>query len=410
MNVFRLKSCNYANQKFNGSALPLVALAFTCFAISPMAQAVVPAPDGGYPGGNTAEGQNALLSLTSGGFNTAVGFISLRSNSTGQLNTAIGAGALLANTADQNTATGAGALLSNTTGIGNTADGAVVLFSNTGGNGNTATGNSALFSNTTGSQNTAIGAGALYSNTGGGNTASGFTALEDNTTGSANVAYGVEALANNTIGNNNTAIGALALANNTNGNYNIALGVDAGGGVTTANNVICIGAGIAGLDVNNTCYIGNIFGVTSIGSAGVFVNGDGKLGTATSSQRFKQEIKPMGNASESLLALKPVSFRYKKEIDPEGKPQFGLVAEDVEKVNPDLVVRDKEGKLYSVRYDQVNAMLLNEFLKEHRKNQEQEATIARLQKQIGALTAGLQKVSAQLEVIKPAPQTALNHP
>jgi hypothetical protein len=147
----------------------------------------------------------------------------------------------------------------------------------------------------------------------------------------------------------------------------------------------------------------------------VFVNGLGKLGTVTSSKRFKEEIKPMGTTSEALFSLRPVAFHYRKEIDPAGTPQLGLVAEDVEKVNPDLVVRDKEGKPYSVRYDQVNAMMLNEFLKEHRKSErrelkieEQEAKIAHQQKQIEALTAGLQKVSAQLELNKPATQTVLN--
>jgi hypothetical protein len=117
----------------------------------------------------------------------------------------------------------------------------------------------------------------------------------------------------------------------------------------------------------------------------------------------------MDNASEAILALKPVTFRYKKDIDPDGTPQFGLVAEEVEKVNPALITRDADGKPYTVRYDQVNAMLLNEFLKEHKTVQEQGATIARLQKQIEALTAGLQKVSAQLELNKPAPQTVLNN-
>ena len=117
----------------------------------------------------------------------------------------------------------------------------------------------------------------------------------------------------------------------------------------------------------------------------------------------------MDEASNKLFALKPVTFRYKKPIDPAGISQFGLVAEEVEKVNPDLVVRDKEGKPYSVRYDQVNAMLLNEFLKEHRKNEEQEATIVRLQKQVETLTAGLQKVNAQIELNNAAPQTVLNN-
>ena len=191
--------------------------------------------------------------------------------------------------------------------------------------------------------------------------------------------------------------------------------------VTTANDVICIGAN--GANVSNSCYIGQIFGATSAGGTAVFINSDGRLGTITSSKRFKEEINPMDKASEARFALKPVTFRYKKEIDPAGRSQFGLVAEEVEKVNPDLIVRDKEGKPYSVRYDQVNAMLLNEFLKEHGKVQEQEATITRLtstdakqeatiakqQKQIEALTAGLQKVSAQLEASKPVPQVVNNN-
>jgi Chaperone of endosialidase len=130
---------------------------------------------------------------------------------------------------------------------------------------------------------------------------------------------------------------------------------------------------------------------------------------ATSSARFKDDIKPMDNASEALFALKPVTFRYKAEIDPAGISEFGLVAEDVARVNHDLVVCDKEGKPYTVRYDAVSAMLLNEFLKAHRKMEEQEATIAKQQKQIDALTAGLQKMSAQLELSKTAPQTVVNN-
>jgi uncharacterized coiled-coil protein SlyX len=205
------------------------------------------------------------------------------------------------------------------------------------------------------------------------------------------------------------------------------LGFGAGTGVTTANGVICIGA--QGNNVDGSCYIGQIFGATSSGGTAVFINSNGRLGTMTSSRRFKEEIKPMESASEALFVLKPVTFRYKKAIDAQGTSQFGLVAEEVDKVNPDLVVRDKEGKPYSVRYEQVNAMLLNEFLKEHkafveeqRKVQEQgatiellksagakqEATIAKQQKQIEALAAGLQKVSTQIEPNKAAPQTVKN--
>jgi len=396
----------------------LITFALVCFALLPRAQAVSPPPDGGYPGGNTAEGQNALLNLATGTYNTAVGLFSLESIATNNFNTAIGAGTLLANTADDNTATGAGALLSNTTGENNTASGVFALFDNTTGDSNTANGFAALGNNTTGSfntangvnalldnttgaNNTAIGNGALFNNTVAfGNTATGFQALLNTTAGGSNTATGVNALFNNTTGGGNTAIGSATLFNNTTGDSNTALGDSAGLGVTTAANVICIGAD--GANVNNSCFIGNIFNATSTGGTAVFINASGQLGTTTSSRRFKEEIKPMEQASEALLALKPVTFRYKKEIDPARTSQFGLVAEEVEKVNPQLVVRDKEGKPYSVRYDQVNAMLLNEFLKEHRKVEDLEANAARQQKQIEALTAGLQKVSAQLAATSPS--------
>jgi len=206
------------------------------------------------------------------------------------------------------------------------------------------------------------------------------------------------------------------------------LGFGAGDNVTTASDVICIGAG--GANVSNSCFIGQIFDATSSAGIAVFINSSGRLGTTTSSQRFKQDIEPMAKTSEALFALKPVTFRYKKAIDPQGTAQFGLVAEDVEAVNPDLVVRDKGGKAHSVRYDQVNAMLLNEFLKEHkafleeqRKGLEQAASIAALnatvaeqQKGIQVLATQLkeqasqiQKVSAQLEASKPAPQIVNNN-
>jgi len=389
----------------------LIAGVLACFGHLPKAEAVVPAPDGGYPGGNTAEGQAALLNLTTGGFNTAVGLLSLRSLTEGSFNTGIGAGTLIASMGSENTATGAGALLSNTIGNYNTANGAFALFSNTQGFAQTAIGDRALFSNTTGDFNTAVGYQALNRNIdGNANTANGLSALLNNTTGNGNTSHGYRALVENTTGSGNTAVGASALTANTTGSSNIALGSTAGINVVSASNVICIGAQVSGANVSNSCYIGQIFGVTSSGGTAVFINGSGKLGTTTSSRRFKEEIKPMERASEALFALKPVTFRYKKDLDSARTPQFGLVAEDVEKVDPDLVVRDKEGKPYSVRYEQVNAMLLNEFLKEHRRNEEQQATIARQQKQIEVLVAGLQKVSAQLEVIRPALQTALNNP
>jgi Chaperone of endosialidase len=384
----------------------LTAITLGLLALSPRAGAVIPPPDGGYPGQNTAEGQSALLHLAGGTYNTALGWASLDFNVTGNFNTGVGAATLLTNTGDNNTATGAGALLSNSTGTQNTANGAFALFSNAQGSFNTAAGDQALFSNTSGTVNTAIGAGAL----------------ENNTTGDHNTAVGGDfVLASNITGARNTAIGVNTLVNNTTGSYNIALGQNAGSGVITASNVIAIGT--AGNDVGGSCYIGNIFGATSSNGTAVFVNSNGRLGNATSSRRFKEEIKPMDKASEALLALKPVTFRYKKEIDPHGVPQFGLVAEDVEKVNPDLVVRDKEGKAYSVRYDQVNAMLLNEFLKEHRafveehlKVQQLEENGAAQQKELNLLrselkeqAAQIQRVSAEVAVKRPPPKTVANN-
>jgi hypothetical protein len=387
----------------------IVFVVLTYFAAPLGLEAVVPAPDGGYPNGNTAEGQNALLNLTAGGYNAAIGWLSLRELSTGSFNTAVGAGTLALNNGDQNTAVGVGALLNNTTASQNTAQGAFALFSNTVGDVNTAIGVDALFSNTTGSGNIAIGFGALSSSTTGlFNTAVGNSALLFNT-GDANTAIGLSALIANTTGVGNTAVGDSALDGNTTGNANTALGADAGGGVSTADDVICIGHGVAGADVSNTTWIGNIYGVTTQNAttAAVIVSADGQLGTVASSERFKKDIAIMGQASEGILSLRPVTFHYK--TDGEKTPQFGLIAEEVAKVDPALVVPDKEGKPYTVRYDAVNAMLLNEFLKEHRHVQEQDAIIAKQQKQIEALAAGLQKVSAQLELNKRAPQTVLNN-
>ena len=331
-----------------------VSFVFACFAFSSTARAVSPPPDGGYPGANTAEGENALQSLTTGRVNTACG---------------------------------RGALEDNTTGSNNTANGA-----------------NALNENTDGANNTAIGALALQNNTtGDSNMASGFRALRSNTTGNFNMAIGSAALVNNTTGVHNTANGSHTLSNNTIGNDNVALGFLAGNKQTTGNNNVYIGSNILGFaGENNACYIASIFGGTSANGIPVLIDSNHKLGTATSSARFKRDIHDMDKTSEALFALRPVAFRYKKEIDPTGISQLGLVAEDVEKVSPDLVVRDKEGKPYSVRYDQVNAMLLNEFLKEHQ-------TVQELKKQVAELTAGLQKVSAQLELSKSAPQTVLNN-
>jgi uncharacterized coiled-coil protein SlyX len=409
--------------------LTTILLALGYFALPQRAQAVSPAPDGGYPGGNTAEGQNALLSLTSGAYNTGVGVFSLESNTGGKFNTGVGAGTLLANTGDNNTATGAGALLSNTA-SSNTANGAFALFSNTSGGNNTALGEVALYSNTIGGPNTAVGVQALYYNISGNfNTASGYDALVFNN-GDNNTAYGVDALDSNTSGSNNTALGREAGGSLTIGDNNIDIGYNVVG-VAGESNTIRIG----NTDITDT-FIRGISGTAVTSGATVLVASNGHLGTLISSKRFKEEIKPMDKTSEALFSLKPVTFHYKKELDPARTQQFGLVAEDVEKVNPDLVVRDEHGKVNSVRYEQVNAMLLNEFLKEHRQVQEQHATIVQLkanaakqdatvaqlkstvakqetaaahqQEQIEALTAGLQKVSAQVEMSRAAPQVVDN--
>jgi hypothetical protein len=277
----------------------------------------------------------------------------------------------------------------------------------------------ALLLNTTGTNNTASGRVALEFNTTGNlNTASGVEALEHNTIGHDNTANGVDALLSNTTGSFNTATGLAALVNNTTGSGNTALGVAAGSNQTIGDDNIYIGSsGVSGVaGESNSCYIGSIVNQPSPNGIQVFINSNNKLGTSVSSARFKENIKPMDKSSEALFALNPVAFRYKKEFDPTGTSQLGLVAEDVERVNPDLIVRDKDGKPYSVRYDQVNAMLLNEFLKEHKaflkeqcKVEEEGAMIERQQKQIEALTAGLQRVSAQVELNKVAPQMVKNN-
>jgi endosialidase-like protein len=295
-----------------------------------------------------------------------------------------------------NTANGSQALYQNTYGESNTADGYQALYANTHGKFNTANGSKALHQNTYGESNTAVGSFALYSNT----------------TGRANSAYGMGALDRNTTGYYNTAIGNGAVGGNIAGSWNVGLGAFAGSAITTANHVIVIGAQVDGANVSNTCFIGNIRGATTINNNGlpVVVDSAGQLGTASSSARFKKEIKPMDKASEIILALKPVTFHYKS--DKTNRPEFGLIAEEVAEVNPDLVVHDESGEIYTVRYDAVNAMLLNEFLKEHRKVEQQEATIAELkstiaqeQKGMEALNtrldehaAQIQKVSAQLQV------------
>jgi Chaperone of endosialidase len=375
--------------KTRTTTLPLlILLALGCLALPQRAHPVTPPPDGGYPGANTAEGQSALFSLTTGEFNTGVGFLSLRNNVTGSFNTAIGAATLFGNTADQNTATGAGALLSDNIGFQNTANGAFALFGNTEGSFNTATGYSALYSNS-GDSNTGVGSGALSANsTGASNTAIGYQALVNNATGMFNTAIGRTALGSNTA-TGNIAIGVGSGSGNGTGTGNIYI---SNGGVNGESNTIRIG------DVQALTFISGI-GTTAVAGTAVVVNASGQLGVPSSSATFKDDIKPMDKASEMILALQPVTFRYTKAIDPAGAPQFGLLAEEVEKVSPDLTVRDKKGKPFTVRYDAANAMLLNEFLKEHKKVQEEEALIQRLKSTVSKHQATIAQQCKTMEEV-----------
>jgi hypothetical protein len=405
-----------------------IPLALACFALLPQARAdCMQGCDISF--GSTFLGDDALY-WDLGFNNTAIGGAALYSSDFGSNNTATGYGALFGDPYDlsngsDNTATGANALYSFTNGSDNTANGFNALYSNTDGSFNTASGSAALYSNTTGIWNTATGGwGALYSNI----------------DGSYNTADGLQALFSNTSGSNNTACGLNALYSNKTGSNNTGLGSGAGGALTTGSDNIDIGHGgfagdsakirIGTKGTHKNTYIAGINGVTVARGVGVIIDTNGTLGTVVSSARFKDAIKPMDKASEAILALKPVTFRYKHELDPDDISQFGLVAEQVEKVNPDLVARDDEGKPYTLRYEAVNVMLLNEFLKEHRTVEEQGTTItqlksnaskreaiaARQQEEIKALTASLkeqaaqiQKVSARIEVTKPASQVVDNN-
>jgi trimeric autotransporter adhesin len=359
-------STNRIHLSLGRSAFFLIPLLLACFALSPQARAIC---NEGCDSSlfNAFLGDDALSSNTVGTGNTAIGWRSLFSNTDSSFNTGVGGGALSLNTGDSNAAVGAAALLLNTVG----------------------------------SQNVAVGTDALvFNDSGADNTAIGWFALFENTTGGVNTAIGAEALSNNTTGFNNIAVGFAAGDVLTTGDDNIDIGNE---GVADEAGTVRIGTD--GLQTRT--FIAGVSGVV-VSGAGVVVNASGQLGVAASSARFKDEIKPMDKASEAILALKPVTFRYKHELDPVGIPQFGLVAEEVEKVNPDLVARDEQGKPYTVRYEAVNAMLLNEFLKEHHQLQDLKAIVAEQQKQIKALTSGLEKVSAQLEATKPALQVVKN--
>jgi trimeric autotransporter adhesin len=414
----------------------LIALVLACSGLCLQTRAVNPPPDGGYANFNTAEGQNALLQLTTGVANTANGWFSLAGNTDGSFNTGVGAGTLVLNVGNQSTEDG----------IDNTAVGAVALFLNTSGSDNTAVGTATLLNND-GDNNTAVGAFALNQNTtGAGHTAVGFGALRNSTAGAfntvpgetvptgfgGNTAIGANALFTDTSGNGNTAVGAIALFDNDTGFVNTAIGAAAGALITGDFN-ICIGAGVSGVaGENNTirigdnlsdtqgdsaCYIGGIFNqlIDPASDTIVGIDANGKLGTAVpSSRRFKQDIKPMDKASEAILALKPVAFRYKG--DAKNTPCFGLIAEEVAEVNPDLVVRNKNGEIYTVRYEQINAMLLNEFLKEHKLFLEEQSKVRNLEAALETVNERLKeqeekigKVSAQLEINKQVPTVVQNN-
>ena len=459
----------------------LVALGLTSLGLSPSMRAVSPAPDGCYPNYTTAEGCNALAGLGAGVGNTGLGWYALFSDSTGSFNTGVGGGALVDNTTgSSNTAVGAAALLLNTTGSectavgtdalvfntadGNTATGFFALEANTTGGTletsvsgfdlgpNTAIGSHALESNVDGSANTAVGYNALHSQVHGdvrdgfpqlaGNTAVGFEVLA-NVTGSAagdnafNTAYGYQALADLTDGAGNVAVGALAGTGLTTGDANISVGYQAGIGNVLGSGNIFIGylqGPATAAEVGHT-YIHNINLTNVSGGSTDTVTIDlttGLLGHLTSSRRYKEDINPMDKASEALYRLKPVTYRYKKEIDKTQSLAFGLIAEEVAEVNPDLVAHNAHGQPESVHYEMVNTMLLNEFLKEHQIVQKlkvalakQTATIAQQandfqsmlaeqQKEMATVVARLkehdlkiQRVNDQLELSKPAPRIAV---
>src|SRR5438093_7814305 len=362
--------------------------ALVCFGLCQQVQSATDTPDpGSVPTSNTADGQGALGSLTTGLYNSAFGFLSVLSLSDANFDTGVGAAALLVDNGGTNTAVGAGALLNNSDGADNNAVGAFALFNNVSGFFNNAHGRNALL-NSQGSENNAF----------------GDLAMEENTTGSFN-----------------TAVGDDALFFNVDGNNNVAVGDEAGTGLgASVNNCIAINVPGAGpfAVLDNTCFIGSIFDqpVSDVGTQeAVFVDQFNVIGISASSRRFKHDIQPMDKASEAVLALKPVTFKY--NADKNGRTQYGVIAEEVATVNPDILVQHKDGEISTVRYEAVNAMLLNEFLKEHKKVQNLEVTVAQQQKGMEVLTAQLkeqaaqiQKVSAQLEVSKPAPQVVATKP
>jgi len=346
---------------------------------------------------NTAVGLNALFSNTTATANSAVGFAALFRNTTGTWNSAFGQGALYSNTVGSyNTATGVNALFENTTGEYNTADGVQALYSTTNGQYNTASGYQALYANTTGGGNTAVGATALLSNTTAyNNSAFGSAALHGNTTGAQNAGLGAYSLHKNTVGSNNVAVGYSAMYNNTSGANNVAIGLNAGYNLTSgSNNIDISNEGSAG--DSGTIKIGAastqtktfIAGIenSKITGAAVYVTSSGQLGVLASSERYKTDIAPMGVKSKNLERLRPVTFHLKS--DPHGALQYGLIAEEVDKVYPELVIRDEAGQIQGVRYDELTPMLLNEM-------QRQKTQLKAIQQRIVDLTRDVQTAKRQ---------------
>jgi trimeric autotransporter adhesin len=428
-----------------------VAIALACFALSPPLTAQCPSGCGAGgntglginvlgsvdPAGgginNTAVGLNALTDDTTGQYNVAIGSAALANNTTGDFNMAIGAGALEQNNGNFNLAIGFRVAFMNTTGVHLTGIGAAAMRNNTTASFNTAIGADALRENTTTEQNVAVGDSALTAFNGttatdGANTALGSIALVDLTSGQENVAVGRRALEFLTDGSNNVAVGWRSGDGLTTGSGNTFIGSQAGANQgPNVSNVVALGDdgdNDGGVTASNRTYIGNIHGV-SPGSGGiqnVIIDVDGQLGSMVSSRRFKKDIKPMEQTSEAILELKPVTFHYKNKDSKTNELDYGLIAEDVAEVNPDWVIYERSGKPLSVRYTEINVMLLNEFIKEHKKVEEQQASMADLKstvalqrKEMQFLTAQLkeqaaqiQKVSAQLEASKPAPKVVIN--
>lgn len=386
--------------------------------------------------GNTAAGMEALYSNTTGGNNTASGAQALHQNTAGYENTASGIGALYNNTSgNDNTASGGDALGRNTTGNNNTASGAEALFSNTSASGNTASGYRALTANTIGAGNAAFGSSALqhnvdgndnsasgatslYSNTSGSynaasgfqalfanttasdNTASGYRALYFTTTGDANTAMGFRAMSSNTIGHHNTAVGADALYSNTTGLNNIGIGANAGYAVTGSNDIDIgsVGSGgesgvirIGGAS-QTAAYIAGITATHLTGSP-VYVSASGQLGVLASAERYKTAVASMGDSTQKLRELRPVSFHLKS--DPKGAVQYGLIAEEVDKVFPELVIRDDAGVIQGVRYDELAPMLLDEVQRQQKKLAAQESQLADLTQEF----ATMQKLNREMQVV-----------